>query len=68
MIEATGERTGVCPNCGRVYIKDDHCEHVNCPDCKTDFNFCCSSFRSPCLTHGIHYHRPDCKIVFIPNE
>ena len=61
MIQAIGETPGVCPLCGRVYIKDENCEHVTCVDCKVDFNFCCSSLRSPCLAHGFHYHRPNCR-------
>ena len=53
--------TRACPNCGLIQQKDDNCDHVDCFQCKTPFNFCCSSFRSPCLAHGNHYHRPECR-------
>ena len=33
---------------------------MKCFDCGVEFNFCCSSLRSPSLAHGVHYHRPDC--------
>ena len=42
--------------------EDDGCDHVICSqaDCKIDFCFSCSAIRSPIMTHGNHYHRPNC--------
>jgi hypothetical protein len=49
-----------CPECKSPFLKDDHCNHVTCKDCKIDFCFVCSAIRSPILAHGNHYHRPQC--------
>jgi hypothetical protein len=49
-----------CPYCGEVYDKDENCEKVKCPTCNIEFNFCCSSKRTPVTAHGNHYHREGC--------
>lgn len=51
---------GVCPYCGSIFNKDEECNKVICFHCKKEFNFCCSSKRSPVMAHGNHYHRPSC--------
>lgn len=51
-----------CPYCLNPAAKiDNNCDHVKCPSCKKDWNFCCSSRRNPCLSHGLHYHRKECE-------
>ena len=52
-----------CPYCLAPFIKDEACEHVTCgnTDCAKDFCFKGSCKRSPTLSHGNHYHRPDCE-------
>ena len=47
-----------------IYLKDDHCEHVKCHKCKTEFCYNCSAPREPILGHGAHYHRGGCKYFF----
>jgi hypothetical protein len=58
-----------CPFCGEVISKgDDGCDHMKCYSCKNDFNYCCSSRRSPAFVHGVHYHRPSCKYIDEDNK
>ena len=49
-----------CPGCKEPYLKDNSCEHVKCLNCRTEFCFRCSCIRSPTMSHGAHYHRPQC--------
>ena len=58
------ERLRCCPVCMEIYLKDDHCEHVKCNKCGTDFCYNCSAPREPILGHGGHYHRRGCKYFF----
>jgi len=58
------ERLRCCPVCMEIYLKDDHCEHVKCHKCKTEFCYNCSAPREPILGHGGHYHRKGCKYFF----
>ena len=55
-----GESISQCPVCKSPYLKDDYCNHVKCKECKIDFCFVCAATRSPIITHGNHYHRPQC--------
>jgi hypothetical protein len=50
-----------CPYCLQLSSKDDHCDHVKCYVCKNDFCFRCAAKRQPTLSHGNHFHRPECK-------
>jgi hypothetical protein len=54
----------MCPYCLTPTQKshNDDCDHIPCR-CKKDFSFCCGAKRDPCLTHGLHYHRPSCRFV-----
>lgn len=51
-----------CPNlaCRYLLIKDEHCNIVTCIQCKTEFEFCCSSLYKPIYFHENSYHRSDC--------
>ena len=57
-----------CPGCRYPYLKDK-CGHVTCigANCKTVFCFYCSCLRSPYFCHGMHYHRPSCKL-YVPYD
>lgn len=59
-----GQQISQCPQCKTPSLKDDKCNHVKCPDCKTEYCFVCSAIRSPILEHGNHYHRPQCTDYF----
>ena len=58
------DRMRCCPVCMEIYLKDDHCEHVKCLKCKTEFCYNCSAERNPTLGHGGHYHRRGCRYFF----
>ena len=63
-IALNNERLRCCPVCMEIYLKDEHCEHVKCHKCKTEFCYNCSAPRDPIMTHGSHYHRRGCKYFF----
>ena len=63
-VALNNDRLRCCPNCMEIYLKDEHCEHVKCHKCGTEFCYNCSAPREPILGHGGHYHRRGCKYFF----
>lgn len=57
-------RLRFCPNvkCLAKITKDANCEKVTCPECKCHYCFSCSYPMTPIKAHGLHHHRPDCKL------
>lgn len=56
------KRFRFCPDCCVLLLKDDHCEHLDCIECKLSICFTCAVPRSPTLAHALGcYHREGCK-------
>jgi hypothetical protein len=55
-----GEAKGICPNCKLLSLKDEHCNKVECYNCKLEFCFVCNVHLIPIKAHGLHYHRVGC--------
>ena len=47
-----------CPTCGHPYDKDVRCMHVECPDCKTRFSWCCGRTDPEHPAYHCPYGRP----------
>jgi hypothetical protein len=71
-LESVDEEGGVtqCPGCRTPYIKNQNCDHVECimRKCRVSFCFSCACIRAPYMTHGNHYHRPECRFYSDFNE
>ena len=68
LVKKVNKNKSYCPYDGCHFgpnLKDDNCDHVQCPNCKKDFCFYCSCKRNNYLEHGSHYHRREC-IFFVP--
>ncbi|KAL4450487.1 hypothetical protein ABPG74_019385 [Tetrahymena malaccensis] len=62
------KRFRICPICYNLLIKDDHCEHITCSECKTDLCFNCACLRIPTLWHDNQFHRRECRYCTERNE
>ncbi|EWS72317.1 Ibr domain protein (macronuclear) [Tetrahymena thermophila SB210] len=54
------KRFRICPYCYNLLLKDDHCEHIKCPECKKDLCFTCACLRIPTMAHDNQFHRREC--------
>ncbi|KAL4486369.1 hypothetical protein ABPG72_007155 [Tetrahymena utriculariae] len=54
------KRFRVCPICYNLLLKDAHCEHIKCNECKTELCFTCVCLRIPTTQHDNQFHRREC--------
>lgn len=54
------KRFRICPVCDNLLQKDNKCDKIECPECKTSLCFDCACLRDPMMGHDNSFHREEC--------